>query len=151
MTCESHFKLWTSFLYLIDFFITCVTAKYAFYGTVIKLRKIKLDCNLASFSSKAFIILLKLLIFALAVLQIFNIYVWNVKLLSMIIQSSLTDLADFSLNCSSFIFKGLCITSNIYWNFPKFVIIWLLANSFNALFRSNGKFSMTFLVVSPQQ
>ena len=62
-------------MYLLDFFITCVTAKYAFYGTVIKLRKIKLDCNLASFSSKAFIILLKLLIFALAVLQIFDIYV----------------------------------------------------------------------------
>ena len=118
MTCESHFKLWTSFLYLLDFFITCVTAKYPFYGTVIKLRKIKLDCNLASFSSKAFIILLKLLIFALAVLQIFDIYVSNVKLLSMVIHRSLTDLADFSLNCSGFIFKGLCIPSNIL-RFPK--------------------------------
>ena len=52
------------------FFLTCFAAKHSYYKTAIKLEKYKKEMysNFAFFLSNAFLILLKLLIFALAVL-----------------------------------------------------------------------------------
>ena len=94
--------------------------------------------------------ILKLLTFALAVLQIFDTCVSNVKLWSMFIPKRLTDLADSSWNPSIFILKGLCLPSNIYWNYPGFIIIWLFLSHFNTIFRSDCNFSTTISVVSLQ-
>ena len=69
---------------------------------------------LTCFSSRVFlIILLNLLIFALATLQIYDSCESNVELGSVVNAESLTDLDDSSLNPSIFIFKDLCLPSNL--------------------------------------
>ena len=76
--------------------------------TTLKLWQIKeLYSNIACFSSKAFLTLLKLLTFTLAVLQIFDTCVSNVRLWSIVILKGLTQL--ILVEIFQFLFLKACV------------------------------------------
>ena len=93
-----------------------------------------------------FLILPKPLIFALATLHILFIRIPKFNLLSMVNPSNFTDFGDSIVLL--FIENDLLIVFLLRimdWNFPGLAIICLSSNHFNAIFRSDWRFSITTL------